>query len=169
MICDLCKKNEAVMHYTEVRDSRNTEYNLCRECAELKGLAKSLNLALSSLGDMLAGVIRDVITEQDDQKTVNCPKCGLALIEFKKLGRLGCPNCYQVFGSNLQILVKQIHGADRHLGKSAPKSVENMILPSISRVEQLRQDLQTAVMKEEYEKAANLRDKIRQLETIETK
>lgn len=169
MLCDLCKKNEAVMRYTEVRDNRNTEYNLCRECAELKGLAKNLNLALSSLGDMLAGVIRDMITEQGEEKTVNCPKCGLELKEFKKLGRLGCPNCYQIFGSNLQPLIKQIHGVDRHLGKPASKSGKDRGYAPISRAEQLRQELQTAVLHEEYEKAADLRDKIRQLETTETK
>ncbi|MBU1356673.1 MAG: UvrB/UvrC motif-containing protein [Candidatus Edwardsbacteria bacterium] len=165
MICDLCKKNEAVMHYTEVRDSRNTEYNLCRECAELKGLAKSLNLALSSLGDMLAGMIRDISTEQDDDNAAQCPKCGLALTDFKKLGRLGCPGCYQVFNASLKPLVRQIHGINDHLGKAAPTSDDIKAAPSENRMERLRQELQAAVLKEEYEKAADLRDQIRELET----
>jgi protein arginine kinase activator len=165
MICDLCKKNQAVMRYTEVRDSRNTEYNLCRECAELKGLAKSLNLALSSLGDMLAGMIRDISSEQDDDNAAQCPKCGLALTDFKKLGRLGCPGCYQVFNASLKPLVRQIHGINDHLGKAAPASGKIKAAPSENRVERLRQELQAAVLKEEYERAASLRDQIRQLET----
>lgn len=165
MICDLCKKNEAVMRYTEVRDSRNTEYNLCRECAELKGLAKSLNLALSSLGDMLAGMIRDISSEQDDDNAAQCPRCGLALTDFKKLGRLGCPGCYQVFSANLKPLVRQIHGINNHLGKSAPASGEIETAPSENRVERLKQELQAAVLKEDYERAAGLRDRIRELET----
>ncbi len=169
MICDLCKKNQAVMRYTEVRDSRNTEYNLCRECAELKGLAKSLNLALSSLGDMLAGMIRDIVTEQEDEKTVSCPKCGLALTDFKKLGRLGCPQCYQVFNASLKPLVRQIHGTNDHLGKTAPASHDISAFPSENMVDRLKQELQAAVLKEEYERAASLRDQIRQLETSETK
>jgi protein arginine kinase activator len=169
MLCDLCKKNEAVMRYTEVKDGRNTEHNLCRECAELKGLAKSLNLALSSLGDMLAGMIREIVTEQGEDKVVQCPKCGLALTEFKKLGRLGCPNCYQVFNVSLRPLVKQIHGINNHLGKALPDIEENLGTVSISRVEQLRKELQEAVGKEEYELAAALRDEIRQLETSGSK
>lgn len=165
MICDLCKKNESVMRYTEVRDSRNTEYNLCRECAELKGLAKSLNLALSSLGDMLAGVIRDIVTEQDNDNAAQCPKCGLALTDFKKLSRLGCPGCYQVFNASLKPLVRQIHGINNHLGKTARASHNIKTSPSESTVDRLKQELQTAVLKEEYERAASLRDQIKQLET----
>lgn len=169
MICDLCKKNEAVMRYTEVRDNKNTEYNLCRECAELKGLAKSLNLALSSLSDMLAGMIRDIINEQGEEKTVQCPKCGLVLTDFKKLGRLGCPNCYQVFNASLKPLVSQIHGVNSHLGKAVLPVSESDMTQTKNRIDQLKQDLQDAVTKEEYEKAAALRDQIRHLETSEIK
>jgi len=157
------------MRYTEVRDNQTTEYNLCRECAELKGLAKSLNLALSSLSDMLAGMIRDIINEQGEDKAVQCPNCGLALTDFKKLGRLGCPNCYQVFNGSLRPLVRQLHGVNGHLGKTVPPSEGLESVVSGRKIERLKHELQSAVVNEEYEIAASLRDQIRQLEASETK
>jgi protein arginine kinase activator len=170
MLCDICKKNDAVMHYTEVREGHNTEYNLCRECAELKGLSKSLNIALSSLGGMLAGMIRDIVNEKNEEKTAQCPECGMALVEFKKMGRLGCPGCYQTFSSSLKPLIQRIHGINGHLGKviqptlmGKPETVpENTI-------ERLRLELQMAVQNEEYEKAAVLRDRIKELEVSKVK
>lgn len=151
------------MRYTEVRDNQTTEYNLCRECAELKGLAKSLNLALSSLSDMLAGMIRDIINEQGEDKAVQCPNCGLALTDFKKLGRLGCPQCYQTFSANLNPLLRRIHGSNQHLGKRRGDG-SPVAQTGPDQIRKLKTMLKEAVAREDYERAAVLRDEIRELE-----
>lgn len=41
---------------------------------------------------------------------VVCPNCGYDLNDFKRTSRLGCSNCYNVFGKQLAPLIQQIHG-----------------------------------------------------------
>ena len=79
MICDLCKKNEAVMHYTEVRDSQNTEYNLCRECAELKGLAKNRSTDLFVLPGPLNRLARFILEAELPLAKALALPCGTSL------------------------------------------------------------------------------------------
>jgi protein arginine kinase activator len=163
MLCDYCHKKTAVVRYTEVKDGVSVERRACRECAELNGLARDLNQALTSLSEALAGMIHDIVAEADQENVTNCPHCGTVLTDLKKLGRLGCPQCYQVFRANLNPLLKRIHGPSQHLGKRRSGGVpaagtERDLL------EGLRREMREAVSREDYERAALLRDEIRQLE-----
>ena len=161
MLCDICHKKAAVISYTEVRDGVSVVRWMCRGCAEIQGKAQDLNQALSSLSEALAGMIRDIVAEQEAPP--NCPHCGTVLTDFKKLGRLGCPQCYQTFSANLNPLLRRIHGPNQHLGK---RRVDGS--PSAqTRPDQLRKlriMLKEAVAREDYERAAVLRDEIRELE-----
>jgi protein arginine kinase activator len=96
---------------------------------------------------------------------IKCPSCGFTYQDFKKVGRFGCGECYEAFKKQLDPLLKRIHGSNRHVGKvplTAGKAVkETTVLQSIK---ELKAQLEKAVQSEEFETAAKLRDKIRELE-----
>ena len=91
----------------------------------------------------------------------SCPACGLAYSEFKARGRLGCPNCYGAFAPVLVPLLEKVHGTASHTGK-APERVATT-LETRRELAELEDELGGAVASEEYERAAELRDRIRQM------
>jgi len=96
------------------------------------------------------------------QKQV-CPKCGMSFEEFQSSGKLGCANCYELFQNRLDPLLKRLHGSTRHHGK-VPGTIEKERNKSME-IERLREQLDEAIKNEEYEKAAQIRDEIRLLES----
>ncbi len=170
MICDVCGKTDATVHLTEIIDNKITKLHICEECARKKGAEMEEHFGLS---DLLAG-LADFETKAVPKKDVNkkCPNCGMVYDDFKKTGRLGCGQCYEVFNDNLLPLIKRIHGSTEHFGKSvedaAPKSVKaDGKLKKLDKMAELKAQLTRAIKMEEFEDAARLRDKIRGLETKE--
>jgi len=163
MLCDICNKNQATVHLTEIVDDQMTELHLCEECARQKSEQMEQQFGLS---DLLAGMAEFTKPVQDKEMvSVKCKKCGLTFSDFKKIGRLGCSECYNAFRKYLAPLLKRIHGSSVHMGKrpltaegAAPKKDKE------SDLSLLRQRLQKAVEAEEFEEAASLRDQIRQFE-----
>ena len=94
--------------------------------------------------------------------TVKCPACGFTYNDFKKMGRLGCSECYEVFKKQLEPLLKRIHGANRHIGK-VPLTVGKTVKDAQT-LQELKMQMERAIQSEEFEKAAVIRDKIRQFE-----
>lgn len=93
---------------------------------------------------------------------VFCPQCGLSAVEFNRSGRLGCGECYRAFGADLAIVLRRLHGGGRHIGKiPAPNAVQ---LEARTALLTLRRQLKQAVEREEFEKAAELRDRITLIE-----
>ena len=82
--------------------------------------------------------------------------------DFRKVGRLGCAQCYQTFRRSLGSLLKRIHGSPIHLGKSPSRLVK----PAKVKTElaELKKKLSRAIEQEEFEDAAKWRDQIRRLE-----
>ena len=161
MVCNICGKNQATVHLTEIIDDQITELHLCEECAQKKGAQMESHFGLS---DLLAG-LADLGTQFNKTKTeakLKCSKCGLTYEDFKKVGRLGCGECYNAFKEALVPLLKRIHGSTQHYGKS-PKKAAKMVKAK-NELEMLKEKLQKAIQKEDFEEAAKLRDKIRELE-----
>lgn len=111
------------------------------------------------------------------EKATTCPVCGMTYEEFRKVGRFGCAACYTAFAPHLQRLLKRVHGATRHLGRTPRGAAADTAAappqPAVpapeggspaETVEQLRGELAEAVDSEAYERAAELRDRIAQLE-----
>src|SRR5262249_17523073 len=92
----------------------------------------------------------------------SCPHCGLRFAEFRNNGRLGCPNDYEVFREELMPLFENIHGETEHKGKMPRRQPRSG--PARTELVQLRKQLQQAVTREDYEEAARIRDKIKNLE-----
>jgi protein arginine kinase activator len=124
------------------------------------------------LSDLLAGMVdfQKPSSKEEDVITTKCPACGLSYVDFKKIGRLGCGECYNVFRKYLAPLLKRIHGSSQHIGKS-PLRCPAKIKSGASKVtkkkmclEELKAQLQNAIAKEAFEEAARLRDQIKEME-----
>ncbi len=170
MLCDICGKNAATVHLTEIIDEKMNELHLCEECAKDKSAAMESQFGLS---DLLAGMVdfQKPLTKEEEVVSLKCPSCGLSYADFKKIGRLGCAECYNVFRKYLAPLLKRIHGSNQHIGKS-PLKCPGKIKSTSSKVDkkkiclqELKEQLQNAITKEAFEEAARLRDQIKAIES----
>ncbi len=160
MLCDVCHKNPATVHLTEIVDDQMSELHLCEDCARQKSAQMDSQFGLS---DLLAGIADfGKPAAEKDGGVAKCPKCGLTYADFKKVGRLGCGECYVAFKKYLAPLLKKIHGSAQHLGKS-PAKVTPVVQDKID-LRDLRIKLQMAVEQEDFEEAARLRDRIKEME-----
>jgi protein arginine kinase activator len=160
MLCDICGKNPATVHLTEIVDDSMKELHLCEECARKKSQDMEQNFGLS---DLLGGMADLSKPEKDKEASlVKCSNCGLTYADFKKIGRLGCGECYNAFKKFLAPLLKRIHGSSQHVGKTPTKSAKG--LKKKIDIQELRNKLQRAIEQEQFEEAARLRDQIKELE-----
>lgn len=158
MICQICKENEATVHYTEVTNNKVSEMHLCERCALEKGISVKPDFLLADLLAGLAGLEKGP-TLREEKK---CSNCGLTYSDFKTSGRLGCAKCYQTFKPSLSALLKKIHGSLNHSGKVP--AVIGKEVEGAKTLKKLRAKLQELIKKEEFEQAARVRDEIRKLE-----
>jgi len=162
-MCDACRKRPARLRYTEIKDNRKTEMNLCEDCAAEKGLGLSPTPGEGEMtaSDILAGMVEENV-ESEESGTLVCPECSLTYAEFKQTGRLGCPGCYESFRVVLEPLLRKIHGSTRHTGKGprgSGRATEGRMV-----LREKRSALRMAIEREDYEAAARLRDECQELE-----
>ena len=162
MICECCHETEATIHLTQVIDGTVKKLNLCQACAQDNGI--DLNSPIS-ITDVLLGLGSQSGMKKGQSLMsaldLSCSRCQMTRAEFKSNARLGCPECYKAFMGELNALMQAMHHSRQHVGKiPARQGVEVRITAQIA---SLQKDIATAVAKEEYEVAANLRDKIRAL------
>lgn len=163
MICEKCKQNNATVHLTKIINNKKIELHLCEECAR-----KSQDMSFENpftINNFLTGLLDSVQSSPikvDYIKTTTCSKCGMSYGKFKQLGRLGCSECYKTFNEKLMPLVKSVHGSKQHTGK-VPKKAGSVIRLK-REIMTMKKELKRAIDKEEFERAAELRDKIKLLE-----
>ena len=173
MLCDECGKNKATVHLTEIVNDLITKLNLCEACAKQKGAEVEQHFGIADLLSALSDTEQPqpavaggspVTTSVSKNK---CPRCGLAYEDFKRVGRLGCGECYKTFRTSLAPLLKRIHGSSQHIGKSpSPQAVDELknVHKRQEDLDVAKLELQQAIRNEEFEEAAALRDKIKFLE-----
>ncbi len=164
MKCQICREKIANIVFTKIVNNEKVILHICSECAKKKGLtieitsSETFNDKYSThepadFGDHL---------QEDYTPDVICRGCGLALSEFKKTGYFGCDQCYVSFELTLPNILKQIHGSAVHQGKVPLNLAGDIELKKHLRA--LRVRLQRCIEAEEYERAAELRDKISSIE-----
>ena len=156
--CDKCGK-PATVHLTEIADGQKTEKHLCEDCASSEGITVKASLPISQL-------LEDFVLQSSSRENVTnlkCDVCGLTFAEFRRRGVLGCPNDYDAFEAVLKPMIRRAQeNASQHLGK-VPKRTggdqqkQNSIL-------RLRAQLKAVIAAEDYEQAAGLRDRLKELE-----
>ncbi|WP_059174100.1 UvrB/UvrC motif-containing protein [Bacillus sp. FJAT-27445] len=173
MICDECKQKPATMHFTKILNGQKTEFHLCEHCAREKGDMFMMNGGAGfSINNLLAGLLNFDNTYQQSgqdafkkEEVQQCPECKMTFPQFVKLGRFGCANCYSAFSSSLQPILKRLHGGNwKHNGK-IPKRVGGTIHIR-KKLEETKRLLKELISREEFEKAAEIRDEIRALEHL---
>ncbi|MEW6618782.1 MAG: UvrB/UvrC motif-containing protein [bacterium] len=165
MLCDVCQKEEATIFYKEMVNNKYSEMHLCEKCAYEQGVKKfQLPSAITNLLSALTELSPEALPRQMVEK--KCPGCNSTYSDFRERGKLGCSQCYQAFNEPLADILRKIHGNIQHIGKSPLKVAvtQTQDMTKIKEIEALRKALDEAVKREEYEEAANLRDKIRDLE-----
>jgi len=154
MKCDLCD-NEAVVHLTQVVNDEMKEVHLCEEHAKEQGIDIHSPISITDILMGLGGPQKNLPGEL----SLACPRCGMARDEFRKTGRLGCPECYKTFMAELTMAIKAMHHSAQHVGKiPGREGAQTRIKSNLAR---LQKELEAAVAREDYEKAAQLRDQIK--------
>ena len=161
MICEKCQKQQATVHLTEIVNNEKKEAHLCEKCAHNSGVGIKFSFSIS---DILGNLI-DSKNPKDTKKVKNltCPECGIGFEDFKEKARMGCAKDYDIFREGVIPLVEKIHGASQHIGK-VPKTVEPQVQKENELVK-LKRKLSTLIKSENYEQAAEIRDRIKVLET----
>jgi protein arginine kinase activator len=165
MSCDQCRDREAVIHLTQIVNEQVTTLHLCERCAAEKGVESPGGVAKTPLGTFLAAMGKG--SEQNAVPTRaadNCPQCGGSLQDFRESGRLGCPECYHSFEAPLRDLLRRLHGSTHHMGERYADREAEPVAPNGVRAADLREQLRLAVETENFELAAELRDRLRVLE-----
>ena len=157
MNCEKCHKNHATIHLTAIEGGLKKEAHLCDECARQTGVHMKYNFSIS---DLLGGLMEP--TKSPKVSQIRCPECGITYSEFKTKARLGCANDYEVFRSELLRLLEKIHGSTQHAGKT-PHTVDAHVRKENELI-RLKRDLDSVVKSEDFEKAAEIRDRIKTLE-----
>lgn len=164
MQCQVCHKNDATIHLTEITDGARIEMHICERCAAEQDIAVKTHIPINELlSNLLAVQPADEEFADPSQHQVACPNCGFTLEQFRKEGLLGCPYDYEIFEKSLRPLIEKAHdGKMAHCGKvpsKTPKDTKKKM-----ELLKLHQQLESAVRSEDYELAAQLRDKIKQSE-----
>ena len=168
MKCSNCGEREGIVSLTTIVEGDVRTSSLCAKCAAEKGIETGAGLADTPLGGFLAALGENL--DPDAPLTAaleaRCGGCGASLQDFRETGRVGCSECYRSFDAPLRELLRRLHGSTHHTGmryagvESAPPV---MPAPTTSQNE-LREQLRRAIEAEQFELAAELRDRLREKE-----
>jgi protein arginine kinase activator len=151
MKCDVCEK-EATVFLTQIINGQMTTVNLCEGCSKAKGVTDEMGFGLA---EAFLGPAQPATAKHAGAEDVTCPACGFTQAQLKKIGRMGCPECYSTFRDGLDSLLKAMHKGTKHIGKVPHRLViEGQVNDKLS---SLRDELATAVSEERYEDAARLK------------
>lgn len=168
MKCQKCNQRTATTHITQVINGHKTEMYLCRECAEENQDFFSFKSGFDTEFDSLfSGFWGGQPKISSGINTQKCDLCGMTQGQFIKSGKPGCPNCYTVFQDLLLRPLKQIHGSSHHTGKIPARSGKS--IKTADQIEKLQTKLNLAVMEQNFEEAAKLRDRINELKSHQQK
>ncbi len=166
MLCERCHERPATVHYTEIVNGHKTNTHLCEVCAGQVQAGGFGFMPQINLPNILAGLLSQSPSAQQyatkTRQETSCPSCGTTESLFTQKGLLGCGDCYRHFEDRLGPLMRKIHGSSSHAGKVPERTGGRAKV--IKKIKEFKECLKQAVSREEFEQAAQLRDKIRQLE-----
>ena len=142
MLCDNCGKREANIRYTENINGKIKEMHLCEECSKKLGIMDKMNFNIPTSFPSFFGSFLEDFGELEAMPIFNelkeevCNSCNTSFEDIINTGRLGCPNCYDVFSDRLDPILKRLQGANRHVGRKAEQlNNDNKTLKNIDNEE----------------------------------
>ena len=172
MLCELCKKNPATIHIQEIVHNKKRSLHICSQCAaekvEKDPILQGFNLAdmLYNFSDELALPFQtekekeNAESGDESRPTLVCSDCGWDSAKFRKTGRLGCAQCYMIFREMLTQGLNTMHKGTLHVGKKPGAPNDNETSRISLQIMKLQHEMDEYVQREEYERAAELRDQI---------
>jgi protein arginine kinase activator len=161
MQCSVCKEKPATVFLTHIENDKMHKINLCEDCAKTKGVDNPTTFSLAD-ADLLLGLgAAQEITQSAGGVDLKCPRCGFTQADFKKSGRLGCPECYEIFAEGLAGLLKTMHKGTRHIGKT-PEALRTS-RENADKLKSLQKKLAKAIESEDFEQAAKVRDELKEI------
>jgi len=152
--CNLCSK-PATVNLTQIVNNKVHKVDLCEECAQTKGVTDPSGFSLADL------LLKASLNPEPPAGAIRCEQCGFTQTDFKKLGRFGCPACYDAFKVMLVPMLDGMHKGVAHAGKVPKAALHRKSLSE--RLTKLETDLTDAIKTERYEEAARCRDEINQV------
>ena len=150
------------MFLTQIVNGQVSELALCEACARAKGLFDPQSLTFAEkffpeeFKNRVDKLVRELTQAEAGPKTAavrnilsKCPVCGFGVEDYRRTGHLGCPDCYTVFARELAPAAEL---DDEYTEES----------PAVAKA-RLQKELQQAVQREDYERAARIRDQINAL------
>ena len=186
MLCQICKANPATIHIQEIANGERNTLHICADCARKRNISEDseanshfhemlerLTQAIANSADLKLAELFDQKKTQEDEKQQNlaCTVCGTTFQSYRKTGKLGCAACYEQFGQLIIPELALLHHGSVHCGKTPPETVEQWQDPAVSERINLRRELERlckgldeSIRREEFELAAELRDRISAIE-----
>lgn len=162
MLCQNCGKYEATTHVKRIINGEAAEAHLCLGCAKMLGYEDVFGGFGNIFGSFFGSFLGDTGVGSLSARTLKCEKCGSTFNDIVESGKIGCAECYKTFYEKLLPSLQRIHGKTRHEGKIPNKiAVKEDNLKE--QIEKLEEELKMAVEAQNYETAALLRDRIKEL------
>ena len=164
MKCQKCQK-QATFHITDLTGDDLLALHLCPDCAKQYLKTDEGPEDDSQMTGVLQQQLKPLGQTAEDLRELDskvCPICGISFYEFRQAGRLGCPHDYVFFGSELEPLLVNVHGENQHVGKQPKRGVRDT--ESQTELIRLRREMKEVIDQEDYEKASEIRDRIRRIE-----
>lgn len=168
MLCQKCQERPAAVHFTKIVGGEKSEFHFCETCAKEQAELNQLftkAVPTFDFNQLLSGLLNMESSPgftTSPPTTLRCETCGMTYAQFSKIGRFGCPNCYESLAPRLEPLLRRIQTATNHTGKIPLRTGEQV--KTKKGLERLRKELQQSISLEQFERAAQLRDQIREME-----
>lgn len=160
-MCESCGQRPAEVEFVQIIGNLHKRMSLCRQCAASEGLSQHFEI-FRRLAHMFEQ--QQVMQTEADVPEVVCSQCRTSFEEFARTGLLGCPDCYTEFKEHLTPILRRMHGVTRavvsNTGENPEKSGEDGVRDTKA---ELKTRLEKAVAEENYELAAELRDRLKSL------
>lgn len=166
MLCSNCSSKEASFHYKYIRNGSVTEIHLCQDCARKLGYIKE-NEPIFSPANFLGELLSIPHPSFTQKVAAACPNCKTSFDTIRRTGYTGCDKCYEVFSKPIDAILSKIQPSTVHKGKL--NGVEGKKIERDNTLKSLKEELNRAILDENYEEAAVIRDKIRAIESEEGK
>ena len=173
MLCQNCNQKEATTHIKRVVNGEAEEHHLCAECAKKLGYDHFLDDFSLSIPNFFSSFFHDTMPALKGAGVEHCGTCGSSFEDIVRSGMVGCADCYDKFFDRLLPSIQRIHGRARHAGKTPHYTVEpdekdakaQAAEPQTAeqQIASLQQEMLKAIDSQNFEQAAVLRDKIKEL------
>lgn len=167
MLCQKCKKNQANIHMVKFINGEKSEMWVCEECAQ-RATKVQLDLVSEDVGkniqDIFGGLFqgsnvnKPMLIDFDKDIDIICKECGQTYKKYKENKKIHCNKCYESFKDAIVEDLERLYGSSKHIGKIPKGSI--MEMEDINKINELKEEINICVLREEYEKAAELRDRI---------